>query len=202
MAQWFWRLCQFFFAISQLSPLGKRRGASFRQTWIPFTQGCFVPSLVEIGSVVLEKKIFEFRQCILVIALLSPLGEGWGPSFEQTWIPFNQGYFVPSLVKIGPVVLEKKIFKSCQFFFINSQLSPLLVGRGPSFEQTWIPFNQEYFVPSLVEIGPVVLEKKMKMWKVYRQMDGQTDRQTDGRTDRRRTTGDQKSSLELSAQVS
>jgi hypothetical protein len=30
----------------------------------------------------------------------------------------------------------------------------------------------------------------------------QTDGQTDGRTDRRRTTGDQNSSLELSAQVS
>ena len=29
----------------------------FEQNWIPFTQGCFVPSLVEIGSVVLEKKI-------------------------------------------------------------------------------------------------------------------------------------------------
>ena len=52
-------------------------------------------------------------------------------------------------------------------------------------------------MPSLVEIGPVVLEKKMKMRKVYRQMD-RIDRQTDGR----RTTGDQKSSLKLSAQVS
>ena len=38
-------------------------------------------------------------------------------------------------------------------------------------------------MPSLAEIGPVVLEKKMKMWKVYRQMDGQTD----GRTDRQTT---------------
>ena len=37
-------------------------------------------------------------------------------------------------------------------------------------------------MPSLVEIGPVVLEKKLKVWKVYR------------RTDRRQTTGDQKSS--------
>ena len=36
----------------------KRAGPSFEQTWIPFTQGCFVPSLVEIGSVVLQKKIF------------------------------------------------------------------------------------------------------------------------------------------------
>ena len=53
-------------------------------------------------------------------------------------------------------------------------------------------------MPSLVEIGPVVLEKKSKIGKVYRR----TDRQTDGQTDRRRTKGDQKSSLELSAQVS
>ena len=43
-----------------------------------------------------------------------PLKEGGGPSFEQTWIPFTQGWFVPSLVEIGPAVLEKKIFKSCQ----------------------------------------------------------------------------------------
>ena len=62
---------------------------------------------------------------------------------------------------------------------------------GPFIEQTWIPFTQGYFLPSLVEIGPVVLEKKMKIY-----------RQTDGRTNRRRMTGDQKSSLELLSQVS
>jgi hypothetical protein len=48
-------------------------------------------------------------------------------------------------------------------------------------------------VPSLVKIGPVVLEKKENV-KVYKQ--------TDGKTDGRRTTGDQNNSLELSAQVS
>ena len=53
-------------------------------------------------------------------------------------------------------------------------------------------------MPSLVEIGQVVLEKMSKIGKVYRRTDGQTD----GQTDRRRTKGDQKSSLELSAQVS
>ena len=52
---------------------------------------------------------------------------------------------------------------------------------GPFIWTNLIPFTQECFVPSLVEIGPVVLEKKMKMWKVYRQ----TDRRTDGWTDRR-----------------
>ena len=34
--------------------------------WI-LTQGCFVPKLVEIGSVVLEKRFFWFRQCIFAI---------------------------------------------------------------------------------------------------------------------------------------
>ena len=36
-------------------------GSSFQQNWIPFTQGCFVPSLFEIGLVVQEKKIFFFN---------------------------------------------------------------------------------------------------------------------------------------------
>ena len=57
-------------------------------------------------------------------------------------------------------------------YFIISLLSSLGKGRGPSFEQTWISFTQGCFVPSLVEIGPVLLEK-MKMWKVYRRTDRQ-----------------------------
>ena len=57
------------------------------------------------------------------------------------------------------------------------------------FEMGWVlhlnkldsPFTQGCIVTSLVENGPVVLEKKMKMWKVYRQTDGRTDRRTDDR---------------------
>jgi hypothetical protein len=37
-----------------LSPLWRRPGP-FEQTWIPFTQGCFVQSLIELCPVVLEK---------------------------------------------------------------------------------------------------------------------------------------------------
>ena len=57
-----------FFTISLLSLFEKVHGPLFEQTWIPFTQGYFVPSLVEIGSVVLEKKIFKFCQCIFTIS--------------------------------------------------------------------------------------------------------------------------------------
>ena len=48
--------------------------------------------------------------------------------------------------------------------------------RGPSFEQTWIPSTKGCFVPSLVEIGPVVLERRRKCEKV-------TDRQAYEKTD-------------------
>ena len=66
-----------------------------------------------------------------------------------------------------------------------------------SLEQTWIPIIQGCFVPSFVEIGPVVLEKKMKMWKVY-----DNDNNDNDNDDGQRTNFDQKSSLEPSAQVS
>ena len=78
---------------------------------------------------------------------------------------------------------EEKIFKYCQCIFDTSLLSPLSKGSGPAFDQTWIFFSQECFVPSLVDIGPVVLEK-IKCEKF-------TTRQTD-----------EKRSLELWAQLS
>ena len=102
-----------------LSPLGNRHDPSFVQTQIPFIKGCFVPSLVEIGQVVLERKIFMFSS-IYTILLLSPLGKRWGPSFEQSWIPFTWGCFVPSLIEIGPVVLDRKIFRIWRSIFTIS----------------------------------------------------------------------------------
>ena len=105
-----------------------------------------------------KKNIINFMSLFFLL-----LGKLEFPSSKdalcQVWLKLAQWFW-------------RRIFKSCQFIFIISQLSPLWEGRGPSFEQTWIPFTREYFVPSLVEIGPVVLEKKMKMWKVYRQMGG------------------------------
>ena len=45
--------CRYFVIISPW----KRMGPSFEHTWIPFTQGCFEPSLVEIDPVVLENEL-------------------------------------------------------------------------------------------------------------------------------------------------
>ena len=89
------------------------------------------------------------------------------------------------------VVLEKKII----FYFLNVLLlfrnSPLGKGQGPPFEQTRISLTQRCFEASLVEIDPLVLEKKMNMWKVYDNKNDAADDNDDGQ-----------SSLEPSAQVS
>ena len=64
LAQWFWRRrflksSMHFSNFLIISPIISR-SASFVQTWIPFTQGCFVSSVIEIGPVVLER-IFKFH---------------------------------------------------------------------------------------------------------------------------------------------
>jgi hypothetical protein len=149
-----------FYSFAIISPW-ERGCPSFVQFWIPFAQGCFVPSLVKIGPVVLEKKIFKWPHPIFGLWLF-PLWKGPGPWFVQFWIPFTKGWFVPSLIEIGLLVL-KKIFKSFQWIFTLSLLSPLGEGGCLSFVHFWIPFAQGCFVPSLIKIGPAVLKKKSKM---------------------------------------
>ena len=112
--------------------------------------------------------IFKFYQCIFIISLLSPFEKGQDPSFEQPWNYLPQVSFVPSLVEIGPVYLEKNNFKFRHCIFVITLYLPLGNWQGPSFEQTWISFTKGCSVQSVVEIGPVVLEKKLNMWKVYR----------------------------------
>ena len=113
-------------------------------------------------------------------AIISTLRRAW-PFIWTNLIPLHSRLLCAKLVEVGSVVL-KKSFKSFQCIFIISQLSPLWERCGPSFAKTWIPFTQVCYVPSLVEIGLVVLEK-MKIWKVYRRTDGWTDRRKDRQTD-------------------
>ena len=88
-------------------------------------------SLVEIGSVDYYFSLMYFHYFVIKTSLW----KGSGPSFEQTWISFTQECFVPSLVVIEPVVLEKKISKFHHVFSPFCIYLPFGKGRGPSFEQ-------------------------------------------------------------------
>ena len=60
-----------------------------------------------------------FRQYIFAILYVFIIlcKSAWPFNKKETWILFTQGYFVPRLVEIDPVVLENKILKFCQCIF-------------------------------------------------------------------------------------
>ena len=99
-----------FSIISLLFSLGKEHGLLCEQSYISVIQGYFVPSLVEIDSVVLVKKIF--KNLVNVFSLYCcnlPFYKGLVRSFKKKLIPFTQGCFVPILMKLA------------QWFYRNSQ---------------------------------------------------------------------------------
>ena len=98
-----------FLTISQLSPLWVGCGPSFEQTWIPFTKECLCQIWLKLDQWIWRRRFFKVLNVFLQFTIISPW-EGREPSFKHTLIPFTQGCSVPSLVEIGPVVQEKKIF--------------------------------------------------------------------------------------------
>ena len=83
------------------------------------------------------------------------------------------GCFVPSLVEIGKGVLRRRFLNFFNVFslFHNYFIYYHHLEKGVALHLN--PFPQGCFVPSLVEIGQVVLKKKMKFFflKVYSQTD-------------------------------
>ena len=83
---------------------------------------------------------------------------------DTIWKGITQGSFQQSLVEIGSVVSEEKFFKKFHPpFFLFFSLAALLVGSRDHRTQGWKRATQEPFHQSLVAIGPVVSEEKIKM---------------------------------------
>ena len=113
------------------------------------------------GSVVLEKKIFQWPPCIFTFLWLSPLWRGPGPLFEQFTISFTQGWFMPSLIEFGLLVQEKKIFFNiniCKYGF------PYCGPYRPPGTMMWTILNLHYIrkLSCKTYSGSLVLEKIFK----------------------------------------
>ena len=80
------------------------------QFWKRTTQESFQQSLVEIGSVVSEEKIFLKFHPLFSIFSLAAILVGSRKHRTQFWKGAIQGSFQQSLVEIGSVVSEEKIF--------------------------------------------------------------------------------------------
>jgi len=97
---------------------------------------------------------FRLQNCLKDFAIPETL-------FEQTWISLPQGYSMPNIKAFQLVVHEKKIFEDLSICFLILPLIGPQKVPAPLFKQIWIPIFQECFLPRLVEIGLVVLEKKI-----------------------------------------
>ena len=116
---------------------------------------CLFLQLNTILSENFEILSMNFQRSFIIV---SP----WKSARPFIWINFIPRYTMMLCAKfywIGPSGCWEDDFLFRQCIFVNSLLSSLGKDLGSSFEQTLIPFTQECFVSSLVEIDPVVLEK-------------------------------------------
>jgi hypothetical protein len=144
LAQWFWRRFKMtpfhFYIFVIISPL--KRTWPFIWTYLNSLHPRIIctkfDSVWPTGSGVDFSKFSVHFQSF---AIISP----WRGAIPFLWInlnPLHPKMILPSLVKIGPMVLEKRIFKWPYPIFTFLWLSPLWRGPGPLFEQSWIPFTQ------------------------------------------------------------
>ena len=159
---WFFRICflkfvDVFSLFPYYFPLEKGNSPSFEQNWIPITQGCFMPSLVEKAQLFLRRRFLKFVNVFSLFPHYPPLEKGVAFHLNKIEFPLPKDDLCQVWLKRPSGSLED--FQSSQCIFAISSLSPLDKGCGLSFEQNWIPITQGCFVPSLVEIGQMVLEK-------------------------------------------
>ena len=134
----------------------KKKGGvfQFEQTWIHFSQECFVPVWFKYPRRFFKISLMYFRYFIII----SP----WKRVRPFIWANLNLRHPRILCAKFG----ENWLSGSGEGDFHSFVIICSWKGSGPSLEQIWIPGTQAWFVPSLVEIGPVVLIRKKKMWKI------------------------------------
>ena len=133
----------------------------FVKSWIPFTQGCFVPCLVEIGSVDVEKKNFFCKLVFSLYHYCLPLGKGLGLShLNKVESPLPKDALCQVWLNFADAVaLEKFFFKFVNDNSLFRYYLPL-EKIGPLIWTNLNHIHPGFFVLSLVVIVSVVLEKK------------------------------------------
>ena len=106
-----------------------------KQTWIPFTEGCVLSSLVEFGLVLLEEKVWKSRQCIFIISHIFQLKKcGPSNSFENLFFYVENGVsiYTGNCLQANKCLLNEDsvfIVNVGQLIFIAFQTKKLLKTR-------------------------------------------------------------------------
>jgi hypothetical protein len=135
------------------------------QFWKRTTQGSFQQSLVEIGSVVSEEKIFFLFHPPFFLFL------AWRPSWLEVGITghnFGRGpskdHSTKVWLQLAQWFLRRRFlceFPIGSYVKLSSAVVAILVGVLKCRTQFWKRITQESFQQSLVEIGSVVSEEKI-----------------------------------------
>ena len=133
----------------------------FVRTRVPFTQGCFVPSLFEIGTLVLAKNMFSSLSIHFpFFVIFLPLEKGKVLHLKTFEFSLPKDALCYLWLKLSKRFCRRKLYN-----FINASL--LFHNYIPSRKNAW-PFiwsktltslTRVSFLPGLVEIMPMVLEK-------------------------------------------
>ena len=156
LVHWFYsgRFKNKIYVFSLFSHIGEGGLLSVRQTLIPYTQGYFIPSLVENYSVVLKKlktKSMYFRYFVIISSCKSAGHLNW-----TNVNPLHPWMFFLKFSGNWPSGFGEEDFYSIYFwyFFNISHWKK----ADLSFEQSSIPFTQRYFVQSSEELCWIVLK--------------------------------------------
>ena len=127
------------------------------------SKGTFYILLVmrKINIWILEEKFLNFvRKYFRCFVTISPLKRAW-PFIRTNLKPYRSRMLCVKCIWNWHINFGGEDFLISSIYF---RYSPPGKGLGPSFKQTWISITQGCFIRSLVENGPVVLKKKMKLW--------------------------------------
>ena len=131
--------------------------------WKGTTQGSFQQSLVEIGSVVTEEKIFlNFIPLFSIFSLVAILVRSRGHRIQFGRGP-SKDHSTKVWLQLAPWFLRRRFlseFPIGSYVKLSSAVAAILVGGMKCRIQFWKGTTQGLFQQSLVEIGSVVSEEK------------------------------------------
>ena len=143
--EFFSKFRQCFFSILIVSPLGKGWDPSFVQTWTLLPKDDFLPSLDYIWRSGSWENVFKFLKCTFAISLLSPLGKGQCPIFEQIWISFTQCKedLCQVWLKLAQWLWRRRFLNVVNSYFLFYYYVPLVKGVALHLNKLEFPLSKD-----------------------------------------------------------
>ena len=116
----------------------KRAGPSFEQTWIPFTQGCFVTIWVKLAQWFWKRRFLNFINVFMLFCNYLPLEMGVALRLNKFESPSPKDALCQVWLKLAQWFCRRRFFNFVNVFSQFCNNLPLEKSKGPSFEQNWI----------------------------------------------------------------